>query len=180
MVFVLAGYATSAVEQDLDAKVIHYRSLNFANFTKRTYQTYLTSYMSFCARMGYTAFPVDNLVLCRYVAHLSGRLRAVSIPKYLAILRIVHMEMGLTNPLSDNWTLKSLLKGIQHEKGLEPKRKLPITPDILLKIQKQLNLSCPVDCAFWAACLVAFFGVFQKSQPIACISVKNGSLFLKK
>jgi hypothetical protein len=43
-------------------------------------------------------------------------------------------------------------------------RKLPITPLILLQIKSLLVLSNPRGAVFWAACLVAFFGFFRKSN----------------
>ncbi|XP_013410293.1 uncharacterized protein LOC106173644, partial [Lingula anatina] len=109
---------TSAREEHLDKKIQHYRSLCYADSTKRTYSSFLRSYFHFCASMSYVAFPADNLTLCRYVAHLAEKLHASSIPKYLAVIRIIHLEMGLDNPIQDNWALKTVLRGIQREKGL--------------------------------------------------------------
>ena len=114
--------------------------------------------------MGYTPFPASVPVLCRYVAYLTDRLKAVSIPKYLSILKVVHLEMGLPDPLAHNWTLQSLLKGVKRDMGVAPQQKLAITPEILLKLYSVLKLSCPLDMVFWAACVVAFFGLFRKSN----------------
>ena len=72
--------------------------------------------------------------------------------------------MGLTNPLLDNWAVKSLLAGIKCVKGNAVKQKLPVTASILLKFYPLLNLSISFDASFWAVCLVAFFGLFGKSQ----------------
>ena len=76
----------------------------------------------------------------------------------------MHLELGFSNPLKENWFLDSVLKGISREKGTMVKRKLPITPQILLKIRNLLNLEILQDSMFWAASLVAFFGFFRKSN----------------
>jgi len=109
-------------------------------------------------------------MLCRYAAYLASKLAYVSIPKYLNILRILHRELGFPNPLDDNWFLNTVLKGIKRDKGSVVKRKLPITPAILLGIRSQLHLQEPKDILFWAVCLVAFFGLFRKSNllPATC------------
>ena len=71
--------------------------------------------------------------------------------------------MGFDNPLKENWFLNSILKGIGTVKGLSVKRKLPITPQILLNIKQKLNLNNPKDAVFWAACLVAFLPVYNSN-----------------
>ena len=57
-----------------------------------------------------------------------------------------------------------ILRGIRREKGDQKRVKLPITPDLLLKIRTTLNLQNPQEALFWAACLVAFFGLLRKSN----------------
>ena len=114
--------------------------------------------------MGYRAIPVTQDTLNRYTAFLARRLSLSSIKKYLNIIRILHLENGFPNPLRENWFLDSILKGVGRSKGMSVRRKLPITPDILLKIKGKLNLSSLTDAMFWAACLTAFFGFFRKSN----------------
>ena len=43
-------------------------------------------------------------------------------------------------------------------------QKLPITIEILLAILKILNFRSSFDSSFWATCLTAFYGMFQKSH----------------
>lgn len=56
------------------------------------------------------------------------------------------------------------LKGIQRSLGNKVVRKSPITPLILEKLHSCLNPASLVDSAFWAAALVAFFGLLRKSN----------------
>ena len=53
------------------------------------------------------------------------------------------MEVNLPNPLVDNFVLTTLLKGIKKDKGMLVKQALPITPNILVLIKCQLDLSAP-------------------------------------
>ena len=105
-----------------------------------------------------------SLNLYRYVAFLARTLKPTSISKYLNIIRLMHLEAGLENPLVNNWGLDSILKGIKRQKGGEVIRKYPITPSILLKFWEILDFKDPLDIVFWAACLVGFFGLLRKSN----------------
>ena len=74
------------------------------------------------------------------------------------------MEAGLPNPLEKNWYVSSILKGVRRVKGDASRQKLPITIEILRKIFTKLDLCCSFDRTFWAACLVAFYSFFRKSN----------------
>jgi len=89
--------------------------------------------------------------------------------------------MGLNNPLEDNWQLNMVLKGINRDKGMEQNRKLPITPTILLAIQKCLALDFPRDMVFWATCVLAFFGLLRKSNllPTSAGTFDRDKLFTR-
>ena len=152
------------MECQLDADIAFYRAHAFAAATKRTYTSHLRKYLSFCSWYGYTAVPASPTTLCRYAAYLAQQLSSSSIPQYLNIIRLLHIETGLPNPLIDNWYLSSLLKGISKSKGTNVSRKLPITPALLLRIRSQLNLLNQFDIVFWAACLIFFFSFLRKSN----------------
>ena len=87
-----------------------------------------------------------------------------SIKQYLNTVRLLHLENGLPNPLSEDYFVASVVKGVQRIKGSAVRRKLPITVDILKLFRKSLNLHNSLELTFWAACLVAFFGMLRKSS----------------
>jgi hypothetical protein len=97
-----------------------------------------------------------------YAVFLARSLAPTSIPGYLNIIKLMHAEKDLSNPL-DNWELRAVTKGIHRSLGRPPKQKLPITPDILAVLYTNLDLSNPQLQAFWAACLVGFFAFLRKS-----------------
>ena len=120
-------------------------------------------------QMGYVPVPITSQNLCRYAVYLSvfKKLNPSSLPKYLNIVRLLHIECGLPNPLGSNWYLDSVLRGIKRVNASPPKRKLPISPQILVHLRRLLNFDCPLHIIFWAACLVMFFGLFRKSNVLA-------------
>lgn len=117
--------------------------------------------------MGYPAVPASSELVCRYIAHLSEKLSYNSIPKYLNIIRLLHLECGLQNPLKDNWLMSSLLRGVKRHLGAKVTQKAPVTVTVLVDILSVLNLDRPEDCVFWAACLALFYGMLRKSNVLS-------------
>ncbi|XP_078360978.1 uncharacterized protein LOC144645323 [Oculina patagonica] len=153
--------------KQLEEEIFHFRSHTFSTNTKATYRTHRNSYLRFCQRMGYPPVPAQPEHICQYAAFLARSLKPASIPTYLNIISILHKEFNLPNPLANNWPLNSLLTGIKRVKGQPPSQKLPISPDLLLRIHSRLNLRSSFDASFWAICLVSFFGMLRKSHFLA-------------
>lgn len=143
-----------------------YRAQALAESTKASYRTFRKCYLDFCNTMNYEPLPASNELLCRYIAHLAERLQFNSIPKYMSVVRLLHLESGFQNPLVDNWLIDSLLKGIKRHLGTKVSQKLPITPSLLWQVHKTINLSETEDCIFWAVCLTLFFGLLRKSNVL--------------
>ena len=148
----------------LDQEVSTLRALTFAESTWRTYQCQQSVYLRFCADLNIAPVPISSCNLGHYIAYLGQKLSYSSVRQYLNVVRIMHLDEGHCNPLANNWYLNSILKGLRRHKGDGVCQKLPITDVILHGILAVLNLSNPLDVCFWAACLVAFFSFFRKSN----------------
>jgi hypothetical protein len=140
-----------------------YKRSAYADSTKRTYRSQLTCYFKFCIEYKRIPIPVDQCTLVAYVSHLAQKLSPTSIPGYLNVIRLLHVEAGLPNPLCENWEITLLKRGINRLKGKPPQQKLPITVEFLRKIRVLLDMKMPSDVAFWAALLVGFYGFLRKS-----------------
>lgn len=117
--------------------------------------------------MGLCPIPATATTICRYIAYLGRTCAFSTVQQYLNIIRIMHLDMGLENPLHDNWSIKSLLKGLKRGKSAESRAKLPIHPEDLIRIHGLLNLKSAEDCSFWAAILTCFFGLLRVSN-VSC------------
>ena len=147
----------------LDARVSLIRGQVYAPSTSKTYATYLTCYRKFCTMSNINIVPISQKHLARYVAFLTYKLKYTSIINYLTVVRLVHLEAGLDNPVS-TYYMKTIQKGTRRLLGDTASPKLPVTPDILLGIRSFLDFTTSFDTAFWAACLVAFYSFFRKSN----------------
>lgn len=153
--------------QDLDAEVAGWRQLTFAESTKSAYRSHQKTYLHFCQMIGTQPVPATTQTICRYAAYL-GRTRSFNtVQQYLNIIRILHIETGLDNPLANNWTLTSLMKGIKRGKGACPSYKLPINPADLMCIHSSINLDKAEDCLFWAMTLTCFFGLLRVNNVLS-------------
>lgn len=148
----------------LDQEVATLRALTFAESTRRTYQSQQSQYLRFCESLNIAPVPISSCNLGRYIAFLGSKLSYSSVRQYLNVVRIMHLEEGHGNPLANNWYLNSILKGLRRHRGNGVSQKLPITDVILHGILAVQNFSNPFDVCFWAACLVAFFSFFRKSN----------------
>ena len=96
------------------------------------------------------------------------------------IVRLLHLEFGLQNPLADNFKIKCVLKGIRGDLGDTPTRKLPIDPSLLLKILSKLDLDNIEDCNIWAVALVMFYGMLRRSNALTCEKTFDPSKHLRR
>jgi integrase len=165
--------AEAQLVKELDSEVACYRLATFSTSTKSTYSTHYRVYLDFCSKCGYLPVPITSDKLCRYAAFLARTRKFSTVKQYINIVRILHLENGLSNPLENNYFLRSVLLGIKRTKGDAVKTKLPITPEVLHRIRLALCLQDAEDSVFWAICLVAFFGLFRKGNLL----LKSDSLF---
>ena len=119
--------------------------------------------MNFCTRYGYPPVPASTTTICRYIAYLSLSHKHSSTKQYLTAIRLLHIDAGLPNPLLC-YRIQQVLKGLKRLKQDVPNHRPIMTTDILIKVHSLLNRCCPVDASFWAACLLAFYGMLRISS----------------
>ena len=136
----------------LDSEVRQLRSMTYAETTKKCYETHLKTYNKFCNLMGCDPTPISTVNLCRYIAFLGRTKKYSTVSQYLNIVRILHLEHGLKNPLEHNFASSCVLKGLKRKSGNIRKQKKPVTPELLLHIKSKLNFDNMFDVCFWAAC----------------------------
>jgi hypothetical protein len=165
--------------QSLRSEAAGFRSATFATTTKRTYKSQAQCYLKFCLNFGLSPVPASQETLITYCSYLARTLSSSSVPAYMNVVRLMHLEAGYPNPLCDNWELASLQRGISRLLGKPPKQKSPITVHILLGLYSTLE-STASDSAFWAACLIAFYGFMRKSTLLPSTDSLSSGKFISR
>lgn len=150
----------------LDREVLNYNKAAYAPATRKAYATHRRAYFNFCRKVRAKPAPASTATLARYVAYLARRLKFSSVKQYLNVVRIIHLEVGLPNPLGDNFYLSLTLRGIKRELASPPSRKLPITPALLHHLGAGLNIKTPRGASVWAAALIMFFSLLRRSNVL--------------
>ena len=159
--------------RELDVLVRGYQERAFSHNTVKAYKVHRKSYLTFCLRLGERPVPASPLLLCRYVAFLAKRLKFSSVRQYLNVVGLLHKECGLPNPLLNNYRLLMTLRGVRRVLGDTVCRKEPITPVLLFRLLRGLDVTNPRHAAVWAAALLMFFGLLRRSNVIP----PSGALF---
>ena len=153
----------------------YFRS-GLAPSTSQTYNLVKHRFLSFCDKANLCPLPLTENLLCRFVGYLSDDgLAPSSIKSYLSAVRHLQLAMHMNNSNVGNMArLEQVLKGVKRQfvkKNLTKKQRLPMTPDLLLKMKKVWsNEPSKFDnIMLWAASCVCYFG-FLCSGKITILS----------
>ena len=141
------------------------RLLNSAHreSTSRVYQSPQKSYLTFCKEFAFELLPLNEEVLLKYVSYLSLRqLSSATINVYCSAIRSYSIMNGHGSPLDQFLKLKMALRSLEI-KGKPPNRKLPITLEILEKIQLQISDTYD-HTMLWGVITLAHFGLLRAAE----------------
>ena len=165
--------SASGGSEGMDQMVQHYLNQCLASSTKKTYEAGKRRYSKFCVEANHSPpIPLSGKLLCQFTAH-SARdgLKHPIIKMYLAAIRNWQIMAGLGDPfLKDTPLLDYVLKGIKMEQAKastgQPKERLPITPDIFLRVRTVLerDRSNYTSILLWAVYCTAFFGFLRAGE----------------
>ena len=140
-----------------------------ASYTRRTYQSGLNAYFSFCARFKISPAPASPLTLQYFCVDASQHVSYKTLKIYLAGIRLMHIEQGLPDPTDDN-LLHLVCRGIRRQQGDHQRPRLPITINLLQVLKEQLRASyysLHEQRMLWAAFTLAFYGFLCVSEYTA-------------
>ena len=131
--------------------------------TRRTYSSAQRQYIDFCNYYSLAPMPANEDQLLTYVAYLNRRnLSPSTMSVYLAAVRAMHISAGHADPLQCCLRLKQALRSISMEHAA-PKQKLPLTLDILARMQP--SIMCTYNkFMLWTAVTLGYFGLLRAGE----------------
>ena len=159
----------------LDQALLRYCDRGLADSTRRTYQSGLNRYLSFCFAFWVTApFPVSETLLCYFVTALAREgIAPATIRTYLAAVRHGQIMRGFTEPRESSSLprLRLVQNGVRRERtfsGSAPQERLPVTPPLLRRLHPpgllQPATASHDELLLWAAATLCFFVFFRAGE----------------
>lgn len=125
------------------------------------------TYHKFCEKFERHEWPTSTETLCLFAQHLAKKFRSVdSIEHYLQGVKKLHLYAGEQPPDLKSFHLQLTIKGLRRTLRHRIRQAKPITPEILLAINKTLDMSDSTNVVLWAAFLTAFFLLLRKSNIV--------------
>ena len=150
----------------LHTRLLQCRYHGVAPSTRRTYQSGLKAFITFCARFNISPLPTSSLTLQYFCAEISQTISYKTLKVYLAAIRLLHIEHDLPDPTDDS-LLELVCRGIHRQQGDNPRPRLPITINHLRTLKNQLRISqysLLEQRMLWSSFTLAFYGFLRISE----------------
>ena len=139
--------------------------------TQRSYKSAKRRYQNFCGDRGLSPVPASESQLCLFCVFLAKeKLAHATIKCYLSAVRHLHVEEGVGDPhIGSMAKLEQVLRGIKsiQAKGApRGKERLPITPELLIKLKRvwEQDARNRDVVMLWGAALLCFFGFLRAGE----------------
>ena len=111
-----------------------------AESMRRTYQSGLAKFWSFCNQYSLTPVPASSPTLQYFCAHESQLVSYITIKVYLTAICLNHIECGMPDPTVDD-LLQLVCRGIGRLQGDNQHTCLPITVNVMCTLKEELHQS---------------------------------------
>jgi len=143
-----------------------------ATLAERTATTYNSAsnqflYFALWISKGDVFLPADDRLLCRYLVWQARTVAPENLSTYLSAVRNLHLSLGIPwVDLRDRYMVGWLVKGLRRLQGPKLRKKLPVTPELLVCMRKcpRINWEDPRMVVVWAVFLLAFFTISRKDN----------------
>ena len=132
--------------------------------TARAYSSHQRRFIEFCQRFQCSPLPASEVTLLRFISESAARgLGSSSISANLAAVRHLHVISGLVSPLDGALRVTLATRALKRSSGA-PRKRSPITFQLLERMGTLVNKREFDDLRFWAAATTAFFGFLRVSE----------------
>ena len=155
----------------LHRRLLQCRYYGIAQSTRRTYRSGLNTYLLFCNCFNITPAPASSLTLQYFCVDNSQSVSYKTLKEYLAAIRLMHIENGLTDSTTDK-SLHLVCRGIHWQQNTSECTRLPITINLLRILKSQLRfsqMSLLEQRLLWTAFTLSFYGFLHTSECLSLV-----------
>lgn len=139
------------------------------------------SFLSFCNHYSLDWQASCPRLISWYAIFLSGSMRSqLTVANYLRGVKSLFVLLERDVSHFDSIMVRMTLKGLSRVFPHCPRRALPLTPSILIRIRSHLDFNVTDHVVFWSMLLLGFFTMARKSNLMLSSGVKEGTVPLRR
>ena len=151
----------------LDARVAYTKGESLKNSIKKNLLVQLNSYEKFCNHFRLPYFPADNKQINRFGQFLARTFKSPdTVGNYQSAVRTFLALLGLPIPNSQDKEAQMFTQGMKRVLDHEVKQAAPMTPEILLRMNRVVDYTSQIDMVAWVATLIRFTMFLRKSNLV--------------
>ena len=163
----------------LQQQNIRTQGYRFAEGTRKNYLSYLRSWFFFALFFGLCILPASEDSLCLFMELMAVTSGYEHCKNTLSGVKYAHKALGLPFP-SSSFSLDTTMQGLKRRLARTPFQVLPIDPNVLKLMYREINISKKEDLALWCSYLVAFYCFFRKANTVPMDSKFDPSKILTR
>lgn len=153
--------------QQLDEHCYQTMRHSYQDSTMKNIRSQALIYNRFCELYGFEMFPADAWQMVRYARYVANTVTSYeTVLNYLSGVRRLHELGGYPVPGPDEPNMKHLLRAIKRELAHPVKQAEPVTPDLLRRIYRLVDLTDVAQIVSYTALLVGFYLFLRKSNLV--------------
>ena len=122
-------------------------------------------YMYFTAYFKLTPLPGSEITISLFLEFMARTVGYDHLKHLLYTIKYTHRALNIQYPI-DGFQIDTTLQGLKRRLAKVPFQVLPITPDILRRIYRFLDMRVLADLALWCSYLTAFYGLLRKASTV--------------
>ena len=153
--------------QALQQETLSTQQHAYASGTIQSIYGHWKAYLLFCFYFKVPAVPASPDNLACFIQFMARNVKSYqTLCMIVSHVKLLHACYGIEFSPTQYLQVKSTLTGLRRIWCAPPSHKLPMTPEILMKIYNIIDLSNPVLFVCWTVFVVAFFTFLRKSNLV--------------
>ena len=122
-----------------------------------------------------------DYLIC-YIQYLCEKMRnPTTVKNYINGLKVWHLLEEKETAVFGRYEVKLMLRGVARTLQHAPKQAWPMTPELLRKIKRVIDVDSRTGAMYWSMFLISFYLMLRKSNlvPVSVGKFNPGKQFLR-